>query len=258
MTINVLEGYLIQNIFAVLLIFSRFGAAIMLLPGFGESYVYPRARILIALAISLVMAPLLEPHLPSVPASPGSLVVLLISEILIGLMLGLLARMLLAIMHVTGMIISYQSSLALATQFDSSQVTQGSIIGNFFSLFALMLIFAFDLHHMLLRGVADSYSILLPTNTPPLEDMASYMVDTVALVFRIGIQLAAPSIVSGLLIYLAAGALSRIMPNMQVFFVIMPLQLYISFFILMITTVGILTEWVEVFSTTYSEWMEGL
>jgi flagellar biosynthesis protein FliR len=258
MTFNILEGYLVAQLFAILIVFARFGAALMFMPAFGESYIYMRHRLLLALGIALVMAPFLEPYLPSVPKDPLRLSYLLAGEMFIGSLYGLVARFLVSTMHIAGMIISYQSSLALATQFDTTQAAQGSIVGNMLTMFSLVLIFTFDLHHMLLRGVADSYTLMSPTSFPPMEDIADYMGQLINRIFRVGVQLAAPSIVAGLLLYLAAGILSRLMPNMQVFFVIMPLQILLSFFVLMAVIVSIFTEWTRFFAGTYSEFLEGL
>lgn len=258
MTINILEGYLVSQLFAVLIVFTRLGAAMMTMPGFGEPYVNLRARLLMSLAISFALAPFLEQFLPALPKDPASLTVMLFGELFIGVMLGIVARFLISTMHVAGMIISYQSSLALATQFDTTQASQGSVFGNFLSLSAVLMIFALDLHHVLLRGVADSYTLITPGTPLPLGDVADYMGYLVMRIFEIGVQLAAPSIVIGLLIYLSAGILARLMPNMQVFFVMMPLQLFVSFFLLMAVFSSIMLEFSRFFTEEYAAFLEKL
>ncbi len=258
MTINILETYLVEQLFAVLVVFTRFGAAFMVMPGFGEPYVFMRSRLLIAITMSVAMAPFLEQFLPPVSPDPARLGVLLLGEIFMGILLGTVARFLVSAMHVAGMVISYQSSLALATQFDTTQASQGSIFGNFLSLSALLFIFALDLHHMMLRGVADSYTLVTPGTFPPVGDVANYMGFLLGRIFEVGVQLAAPSLVIGLLLYLSVGVLARLMPNMQVFFVMMPLQLMLSFFILMAVFASIMTEFGRYFSETFSAFLEGL
>lgn len=258
MTINLLESYLVSQLFAVLLVFTRFGAAMITMPGFAETYISIRVRLLLALTFSFALAPFLEQFLPPIPTNTAHLAVLLLGEMFVGLLLGTVARFLVSAMHVAGMVISYQSSLALATQFDTTQASQGSIFGNFLSLAALLLVFALDLHHMLLRGVADSYTLVTPGVFPPVADIANYLGFLLMRIFEVGVQLAAPSIVIGLLMYLAAGVLARLMPNMQVFFVIMPLQLMLSFFVLMAVFATIMTEFARFFSETFSAFLDGL
>lgn len=254
---NILQDILISQLFAVLVLFARLGSAMMLFPIFGEAFVNSRSRLLLALSISVMLAPLLERYLPTIPTNTGALAVLLIGEVTIGVFIGLVARFLLNALHVAGMVFSFQSGLSLATQFDATQASQGSILGNFLTLSGMMLIFSMDLHHIMLRGVVDSYSLLPSNEFPPIEQMSEYLATLVSYIFRVGVQIAAPSIVVGLLLYLAAGLLARLMPNMQVFFVITPLQLFISLFLLMATFNSMMMEFVYFFSSTFADFLDG-
>jgi flagellar biosynthetic protein FliR len=255
---NILQDILVGQSFAVVVLFARLGSAIMLFPAFGESFIYARSRLLLALSMSVMLAPMLQQYLPPLPAGVGSLAVLLLGEITIGVFIGLVARFLVNALHVAGMIFSFQTGLSLATQFDATQASQGSVIGAFMSMSGIMLIFAMDLHHVMLRGVVDSYSLMPSNQFPPIEQMSDYLSTLTSHIFRIGVQLAAPSIVVGLLLYLAAGLLARLMPNMQVFFVIMPLQLFIGLFLLMACFNDMMLEFVQFFSTTFSDFLEGI
>ncbi len=255
---NILQGILVEQSFAVLVLFARLGAAMMLFPIFGESFVNTRARLMLALSMSVMLAPLLEKYLPNLPANTGALAILLLGEITIGVFIGLVARILLNALHVAGMVFSFQSGLSLATQFDATQASQGSVLGNFLTLSGMMLIFSMDLHHIMLRGVVDSYSLMPSNEFPPIEQMSEYISTLVSYMFRVGVQIAAPSIVVGLLLYLAAGILARLMPNMQVFFVIQPLQLFVSLFLLMATFNSMMLEFVQFFTETFSDFLEGI
>jgi flagellar biosynthetic protein FliR len=230
-----LEQFLVTELFAFLMVFSRLGSAMMLLPGIGETYVSARARLILALTTSLVITPIAQPLMPEVPGSPLALTVLLAAEITIGIFLGLLSRMLISAMHTAGMIIAFQSGLAAAMMFDINAGTQGSPFGNLLSLGAVMLIFALNLHHVMIMGVADSYTLFVPGNFPPVGDFAQMAAQIISSVFLIALLFASPHIVVGLLVYLSAGIMSRLMPAMQVFFVIMPAQIMASVFILIVT-----------------------
>lgn len=230
-----LEQFLVTELFAFLMVFARLGSAMMLLPGIGESYVSARSRLLLAVMASLVMQPLAAPLMPEIPGSPLQLTVLLFAEITIGVFLGLLSRMLISAMHTAGMIIAFQSGLAAAMMFDPNAGTQGSPFGNLLSLAAVMLLFALNLHHVMIMGVADSYTLFAPGTYPPPGDFAQMAAGIISSIFAIALAFTAPHIVVGLLVYLGAGILSRLMPSMQVFFVIMPAQILASIFILMVT-----------------------
>lgn len=245
-----LEKLLITEIFAWLLIFCRVGAGMMVMPGFGETYVSPRFRLLMALTISVALTPVLRPLMPAVPTSPLALTVLLVAEIMVGLFIGGVSRLLVSATHVAGQIMAFQSGLSTATIFDFNQATQGTLLGNLLSVTAVILIFVMDLHHLMLRSLADSYTLFAPGTFPPTGDFATLVTNVVGKSFMVAIQLSSPLIVVGLMIYLGAGVLARLMPAMQVFFILLPPQILVSFFIVMTTISGFMLWYMNYFQET--------
>jgi flagellar biosynthetic protein FliR len=122
---------------------------------------------------------------------------------------------------------------------------QGTSLGNFLGVSALVLLFATDLHHLMLRGLAESYTLFLPGKFPNVADFAGHATKTMDGSFHMAMQMAAPHLVVGLIIYLGAGIIARLMPNMQIFFLLMAPQLLISFFILMISFSAIMLWYME-------------
>lgn len=240
-----LESFVTAQIFAFMLIFIRIGSGVMVMPGVGESYVSPRIRLLFALSLSLALTPALTDYIPAVPLSPLTLAALVATEMIIGLFFGFLARIIVSAMHTVGMVVSYQSSLSAATMFDISQAGQGSTLGNFLSITTVLLLFVTDMHHLMLQGLVDSYRLFTPGDTLPANDIADSMARLISDVFNIAIKLSSPIIVVGLMLYMAAGLLARLMPNMQVFFVIIPPQIQICLFVLMTSLSGVFLWYLE-------------
>lgn len=250
-----LSQFLITQVFAFLLIFCRTGSAMMLLPGFGELYVPIRVRLLMALFVSLVLTPVIQ-HMPPVPNTTFALVSLLIAEIMIGLFMGGLSRLLIETVQIASMIIAYQASLASALTQDITQVQgQGTSLGNFLSITALLLIFASNLHHVMLKGLADSYTLFAPGQFPHVEDFTHHVVDTVNSAFAMAVKMASPHIVVGILLYLGAGILSRLMPNIQIFFILQAPQLLLSFFVLLVSLSAIMLWYLDYFRTTLASFL---
>lgn len=242
-----LSNLLISETFAFLLVFCRLGSALMLMPGFGESYVAVRVRLLLAVMISLLVAPI-APGLPAPPATAAALAGIVIAEILVGLFLGGITRMLIATIHMAGTIIAFQSSLASALVNDVTQVQgQASALGNFLSVVGVLLIFSMNLHHMMLQTLADSYTLFPAGVFPIVGDFADHAARTMNGAFVTAMQMAAPHIVMGLVFYLGTGILSRLVPNVQVFFVVIPPHLLLSFFVLMICFSSIMLFYTEYF-----------
>ncbi|MGF1591708.1 MAG: flagellar biosynthetic protein FliR [Kiloniellaceae bacterium] len=229
-----------EQAFTLLLIFVRLGSALMLLPGFGESYISPRVRLLIALSVTVVVHPVLPPVFPALPESAMALFLLIFGEAFIGLFLGSVARLLMAALSIGGMMIATVTGLANALTNDPTAAEQGSIAGSFLSMIALMIIIILDLHHVLLRGVIESYQLFLPGQAILVGDISEMVSRVVSKAFLLGFQIASPFIAMGLIFNLGLGLLARLMPQMQVFFIAIPLQILIGMAILMVALPALL------------------
>lgn len=256
MYISPLEQFLVTQLFTVLLIFTRVGAGIMLLPFFGERVIFARSRLLFALALAIALAPALEPYMPKVPTNPFALGTLLLAELIIGSAIGLVCRFAISVMHIAGMIISVQSSLSMATQFDPTQATQGSLIGNFYSMAAVVFLLATDMHYVMLRGLGDSYSLFAPGTFLPAGDLAHYFAMLTSSIFLVSMKLSAPVVIIGLVVYIGAGILTRLMPNLQIFFIILPAQIALTFFIMMGTMAAIFLSFGDYYAATLSDFLK--
>jgi flagellar biosynthetic protein FliR len=161
-------------------------------------------------------------------------------EVFIGAVLGLTARLTIAALQVAGFVIAQQLGLGFVTAIDPTQGQQGVLVANFLTILGITLVFATDLHHLAIAALNDSYALFRPGELPMLGDVAALTTQTVATAFRIGIQLAAPFLVFGLLFNLGLGVLSRLMPQMQVFFVGLPLSILLGLLILFLTLAALM------------------
>jgi flagellar biosynthetic protein FliR len=219
------------DLFGFLLVFSRVGAALMVMPAFGESYVPSRIRLALALGVTLAVLPSL-PARPPIPDQPAGLALLIGGESLIGAAIGLIARLLVSALNVAGAVIGLQSGLSFAQFYDPTLGGQNVLIGALLSLIGLTAIFATDLHLPMIQGIADSYTLIRPGAGLPLGDLAEAAGQMTALAFSLGLKIASPFIVYGILFGVGSGVLARLMPQIQISFIAMPLQLLLSFALL--------------------------
>jgi len=235
--------WLPQTAFVMVLVFARVGTMLMLMPAVGETTIPARIRLSFALLLSLVLFPMVSQKIPAMPAQLAGMLGLLGHEIAVGLIIGGLARMIGAAAQTAGAIIAFQIGLSIAQTADPSQNgLQGVIIGNFLALLGITLIFVTDLHYMVLRAIYDSYAIF-PTDAPLMfGDAAASALDMVSAAFVVGVQMAAPFIVFGLVFFLGLGLLGRLMPQLQVFFIAMPANVGIGillFAVLLVSIIGL-------------------
>jgi len=219
---------------AFLLTFARIGTMVMLLPGLGELSIPPRVRLTVALVLTAVIMPLHRGDYQIDLRAFGPVVLMLGQELLVGAVLGLLVRLTISALQVAGSVAAQQMGLGFVTAVDPTQGQQGMIVGNFLAVLGITLIFATDLHYLVIAALNDSYTVFRPGEVPIIGDVANLLSNTAASAFRIGIQLAAPFLVFGLLFNLGLGVLARLMPQMQVFFVGLPLSIMIGFLILLL------------------------
>jgi flagellar biosynthesis protein FliR len=219
---------------AFLLIFARTGTMVMLLPGLGEQTISPRLRLTIALVLAAVLLPLHRPAYHIDTSALGPSIVLLVEEIMIGAVLGLTARLTISALEVAGSVIAQQLGLGFVTAVDPTQGEQGVILGNFLTMLGATLFFATDMHHLVIAALNDSYTLFEPGEVLATGDIAALVTKTISGAFRVGIQLSAPFLAFGLLFNLGLGVLSRLMPQMQVFFVALPLSIMIGLLFLLL------------------------
>jgi flagellar biosynthetic protein FliR len=219
---------------AFMLGFARIGTMVMLLPGLGELTVSTRVRLTIALMLTAVILPLHRADYHLDLHAFGPVLLTLGQEMLVGAVLGLLARMTIASLQIAGSVVAQQMGLGFVTAVDPTQGQQGAIVGNFLGVLGVTMIFATDMHHLVIAALNDSYTLFAPGEMPVTGDVAKHVTQVVATAFRIGIQLSAPFLVFGLLFNLGLGLLSRLMPQMQVFFIGLPLSIILGLLLLVL------------------------
>jgi flagellar biosynthesis protein FliR len=226
---------------AFILVFARVGTMLMLLPGLGELNMSVRIRLTVAVLLAAVLLPLHQTAYQLDLRSFGPLMGMLGEELFIGAVLGMSVRLIMSCLQVAGSVIAQQIGLGFVTAVDPTLGQQGALIGNFLALLGVTLIFATDMHHLVIAALNDSYMLFAPGEIPLLGDVAALTTRTVATAFRIGIQLSAPFMVFGLLFNLGLGVLSRLMPQMQVFFVGLPLSIGLGLLIFLLVLGALMT-----------------
>ncbi len=242
---------------AFMLVFARIGAMVMLLPGLGEVNIPIRIKLAIALLLTLILLPLHRAayHIDMQTMMP--LAVHIVQEIFIGIVLGATARVTLAALQVAGSVIAQQLGLGFVTAVDPTQGQQGLLIGNFLTLLGVTLLFATDSHYLVIAALNQSYTIFSPGELMPSGDIADLAVRAFAGAFKIGVQLAAPFLVFGLVFNIGLGVLARLMPQMQVYFVGVPLSIMAGFLILAAVLVVMMGVFLDYFGGVMHELTPG-
>jgi len=231
-----------------MLVFARVGSMVMLLPGLGESNIPVRIKLAIALLLTFILLPLHRAAYQVDVQSINPLLVMMIHEIIVGVVLGATARVTLSALQVGGAVIAQQMGLGFVTSVDPTQGQQGVLIGNFLTMLGITLLFATDSHYLVIAALNDSYNIFSPADLTPSGDIAALATRAFAAAFKIGMQLSAPFLVFGLVFNIGLGVLARLMPQMQVYFVGVPLSIMAGFLIFSLVLVAMMGTFLNYFT----------
>jgi flagellar biosynthetic protein FliR len=242
-----LEEFLKLNVYAFIVVFARIGTVMIFIPVLGDTRILSRGRLFFALAISLILTPIISDILPKMPTTPLELGLIIAGEILAGIFLGFVIRAMYFATQTAGTVISFVAGMANTMVYDPVVEQQSAIISGFMGSIAVLLLFVTNMHHLLIEAMVESYVLFKPGLAPDLGDMSQMMARQIADTFILGVQLSAPFFVVSLAYYMGLGVLTRLSPQIPVFFVAMPLQIIISTVIMILAIGGIMTVYLQHF-----------
>jgi flagellar biosynthetic protein FliR len=217
----------------------------MVAPGWGEAAAPATMRLAAAVLVTAALAPALAGTVPTPPASIANAIPLIATEILVGLLLGGGARLLMSALQVAGATAGIASGLGFAQQVDPMANQPAAIFSGFFALMGVVLVMAAGLHRVMIEAAADSYVVFPPGSFPRIGDASTFIIDAVANSFRLGIQIAAPILIFSLIFNMSLGLVSRLIPQIQIFLIAMPLSVLLGVAVIALGLGGGLMVWLD-------------
>lgn len=218
-----------------LVVLTRVAGFIGAIPVFTSSQSPLQVRVGLTFAVALLLFPLMSIELPPVSFSPLPFAIFLVSELLLGIIMGLSARLVFTAVEYGATVIGYQMGFAAANVFDPSGERQIALISQFQNVFAILIFLAVDGHHLFLRLAVRSYELLPPGQLDLSGEAVPYLIDLTTRMFILGIQFSAPVLAILLLSGLILGALARVFPQLNVFLLSFPLNIGTAFIVIALT-----------------------
>jgi flagellar biosynthetic protein FliR len=231
--------------FHFILLFCRLGAAGLLLPGLGEQDIPASIRLALGLSLPVLLLPALSSDLPVAPVGVPDLLRLLGSEILIGLWLGLLARLVALALTQAGQMVALMIGLASPLQTDPSIGAQTTAPARLFGLLAAVLMLSTGLYAVPLRALAQSYALLPPGAPLPLDASAATLAAAVAESLTLALRLVAPLLLSAVVSSLALALLARVAPQLPAYTIAAPGQILLGLMLLVLVLPAMLPVWLS-------------
>jgi flagellar biosynthetic protein FliR len=229
--------------FAFVLVTARVGAAVSLLPGLGEAAPPAMVRVGLALGVTILLLPSIAPAVPPVPEAGAQAALMVGAEVVTGLWLGWLAHLLALALPVAAQFIAYMLGIANVLQPDPFLGSQATPIARLFDIAAPLLILATGLYALPLAALAGSYQLIPPGEMLPAADTAETAARAVGTAFALAVRLASPFLLVSIVWHATTGLLARLVPRLQVYFVVMPGQIVGGIALLGILSGALLSAW---------------
>ncbi|WP_019173183.1 flagellar biosynthetic protein FliR [Pseudaminobacter salicylatoxidans] len=210
-------------VLAAFVAFCRIGGCFLIMPGFSSARVPVQVRLFIAVAATGALLVHLWDHIvPFIDRRPHVLAPMIVSELMIGGLIGGLARLYVLALHFIGaaiaMLIGYGGMGGTAIEENEPQAALASII----SFSALLLLFVFDFHHEIVKALVTSYEVA-PLNTlfnprAALVDVTDTLSESFLLVLRLG----SPFVAYAILVNLTIGFVNKLVPQIPIYFISLP------------------------------------
>ena len=225
-----LDAWLAAMMFPLARVLGMIGAA----PLFSNGSVPVRVRLSLGLAIALAVLPTLPP-MPQLAPGSGLGLAVMVQQILIGIGLGFVMRIVLAAVIMTGELIGLQMGLSFATFFDPQSGGQTAVMSQFLNLLATLLFLALKGHLLMIDVLVRSFE-WLPVSTQPLHGGGWMVIARLgALLFSAGLLLALPLVATLLITNIAMGVLTRAAPQLNLFAIGFPVTLSAGFLVLLLS-----------------------
>lgn len=229
---------LLQWMNAYLWPMTRIGGIFMLLPVLGSHFIPKKVRLLMTVMITIVIAPTLPP-MPTVDALSWQGMILVGQQIIIGLAIAFVFQIVMQTFIIAGQIIAMQSGLGFAALVDPGSGSSVPLVSQFYLLLTTLLFLLLDGHLMVIKMISNSFHSI-PVNIYGLSSEHLWrIIEFSGEMFKGGVLVALPAIISLLLVNLAFGVMTRAAPQLNIFSIGFPITLMLGLIILYLTLTGI-------------------
>ncbi len=222
-------AYTEHQILLFFLILVRMTSLFLAAPVFSSRSVPMMFKIGMGGLISFLIFPVVEPNTPEIALDWLQVLVVVFAEIFTGVMIGFVLSFLFVGIEIAGEYIGLDMGFSMVQEIDPTFNQPLSVIARLKTNMAMLIFLLLDGHHYLIEALAYSYRTV-PVGGWQLSSLAVQRIMQIsAEVFVIGIKIAAPAVVTLFLTSVAMGIIARAVPQMNIFFVGIPLRMLAGF-----------------------------
>ncbi len=221
-----------ENWYVFLVSLARLAAMVGSLPIFSSSQAAIRIRLGLAVAISLLLFPVLDLSLSEQQTTPIGFGLIVVQEALLGLLLGLVVKLIFFAAQFGATIIGYQMGFSAAEILDPQNQQQVPLMAQFQNIIVILFFLSLNIHHLLLRVIVDSYTVLPPGNLDFSGNAIPFVLNMTGEMFVLGFRLVTPVLIVLMLSMFILGIMSRVFSQLQVFMLSFPINISLGLIII--------------------------
>jgi len=235
----------------VLFVGLRIGGLFVFAPFLGSSSVPMRVKAALAVAMTALLYPAHRAVLHLSSSTPWTRIV--ISEFIIGLLIGLSMNLIFDAVQFAGHILGIQMGFSLVNVFDPQTQADTPVLAAFQQTIALLIFLRLDVHYWMLRAVARSYDYLPAGSAVLRGTLVEMSLHSAAAIWTAGLQLAAPALAATMLADLALALIGKASPHLPVLFIGLSIKSLLGLAVL----ITALAAWPRFFETAFSRSIAG-
>jgi flagellar biosynthesis protein FliR len=214
--------------------FLRVTGFMLLAPTFGAALVPRRVKLVLALALTLLLAPLMPAMAPVAPLS-GAALLTAAQQLLVGVVIAFVVQIVFDALVLAGQVVATTMGLGFSMLIDPNRGASTVVVGQFYLILGTLVFLSLDGHIALLSVLADSVRVVPPGTAALGPDAFAAVAQWGGRIFEAGTMIALPAVVGLLLVNLALGIVSRAAPQLNLFAVGFPISMLLGFAMLMLS-----------------------
>lgn len=206
----------------------RVSIIFQMLPFFNAKIIPALAKAGLAFVITIILFPVINTKMAEFPSTIFGMAQLILTEFIIGIILGLLVLVFFEGIRMMGQMVGFQTGFAITNIIDPQSGNQISILANMAYLVAMIFFLLLNGHHILLNAVKESFEVI-PVGSFGLNiEMINKIIPIYGDMFAIAVKIGAPAIAALLFTNLAFGVIVKFIPQMNIMIVAFPVQITIG------------------------------
>ncbi|MCA9472419.1 MAG: flagellar biosynthetic protein FliR [Nitrospira sp.] len=224
--------FAVQELWSFIVVLVRTAAILSAMPLLGSGNVPLRIKVTMAAGIAILLTPVVSLHFEPNWLQPFTLLMGLIAEVFVGITLGLGTRLLMAAVELAGQIMGFQVGFGFAQAVDPATQLQTPVFGQLLTVFATLLYFQVNGHHLILLALGSSFKLIPPFGASLHAPLLADITQLIQEMMHTGLQLALPVIAVTFVIHLTMGILGRLVPQMNVLVTSFPITISMGLLVL--------------------------